>query len=165
MFKVKFKKTNEILQVLDTYCDEYGKTWFLFWLNDGWRWRAADDFVPPNYVVKQKIIIAGCRTFKDYRRLAQELEQYEYKIGEVVCGGAQGVDELGRTWAIKNNIPVKMFPADWENDGQAAGFIRNHKMGDYADALIAFWDGQSVGTKDMIEYMKKLEKPVVLVQI
>ena len=31
MFKVKNKITNEITQVLDTYCDEYGKTWFLVW--------------------------------------------------------------------------------------------------------------------------------------
>lgn len=54
MFRVKNKKTEEIIQVLDTYCDEYGKTWFLIWVNDGWRWRAADNFVPPNYMVKNK---------------------------------------------------------------------------------------------------------------
>lgn len=53
MFKVKSIKTNEIFQVLDTYCDDYGKTWFLLWINDGWRWRAASDFCPPNYVKKQ----------------------------------------------------------------------------------------------------------------
>lgn len=36
-------------------------------------------------------------------------------------------------------------------------------MGDYADELIAFWDGKSTGTKDMIEYMQKLKKPVEVI--
>ncbi len=53
MFKVKRIKTDEIVQVLSVYCDEYGKSWFLIWDQDGWRWRAADDFCPPNYTKKQ----------------------------------------------------------------------------------------------------------------
>lgn len=53
MFKAKNIKTDEIVQVLEAYCDEYGKTWFLLWVKDGWRWRAANDFCPPNYVKKQ----------------------------------------------------------------------------------------------------------------
>ena len=58
MFKVRNKKTNMIVQVLDAYPDEYGKSWFLIWENNGWRWRPADNFVPPNYNLfgdKQKI--------------------------------------------------------------------------------------------------------------
>ena len=31
-------------------------------------------------------------------------------------------------------------------------------MGDYADYLIAFWDGKSKGTLDMINYMQQLGK-------
>ena len=54
MFKVRNKKTNEIVQVLDAYCDEYGKAWFLLWVKDKWVWRSADLFVPPNYVKKYK---------------------------------------------------------------------------------------------------------------
>lgn len=165
MFKVKEIKTGKIFQVLDVYCDDYSKSWFLLWIDDGWRWRAADEFVPPNYIIKRKVIVAGSRSFTNYRKVQEELDFYLSEIGEVVCGSAQGADELGRTWAIKNNIPVKMFPADWQNDGQAAGFMRNHKMGDYADALIAFWDGQSAGTKDMIDYMNQLKKPVHIIRV
>lgn len=51
MFKVKNKKTKIILQVLDVYCDDYGKAWFLIW-DDGWKWRPADNYVPPNYKEK-----------------------------------------------------------------------------------------------------------------
>jgi len=53
MFKVKDKKTGEIVVVLDTTCDDlYGATNFLVWQNEGWRWRPTANYVPPNYEVK-----------------------------------------------------------------------------------------------------------------
>jgi hypothetical protein len=33
-------------------------------------------------------------------------------------------------------------------------------MADYADALVAVWDGSSPGTKNMINIMQRLDKPV-----
>lgn len=53
---------------------------------------------------------------------------------------------------------LKYFYPNWEKYGKSAGIIRNHEMGDYADYLLAFWDGTSKGTKDMIDYMKKIGK-------
>jgi len=47
MFKVKNIHTNEIITVLDTYCDDYANTWFFIWENNGWRWRPAKNYVPP----------------------------------------------------------------------------------------------------------------------
>ena len=67
---------------------------------------------------------------------------------------------MGRRWAIENGIPIKEFPANWQEFGRAAGPIRNGEMADYADALIAIWDGRSRGTADMISRMKIKEKPV-----
>lgn len=53
MFKVKRKDNGKIYQVLDTYSDNvFHFTYFLVWDNDGWRWRPADKFVPPNYNTK-----------------------------------------------------------------------------------------------------------------
>ena len=52
MFKAKKITTNEIVQVLDTYLDEYANTYFLIWENENWRWRPARNFVPPNYIKK-----------------------------------------------------------------------------------------------------------------
>lgn len=50
MFKVKRIKTGEILQVLDTWFDElFHQTYFLVWENNGWRWRPASNFAPPNW--------------------------------------------------------------------------------------------------------------------
>ena len=162
MFRVKNKATNEIVQVLDTMCDDYGKTWFLIWQNK-WLWRSADLFVLTNYKVKYKWIVAGSRTFQNYPFLCKELDKIKDQIGEIVCGEARGADALGRTYAYDNNIIIKSYPADWERYGKSAGFVRNEEMAAYADKAIIFWDGKSVGSKDMIDKMEKLGKEVRIV--
>ncbi len=81
-------------------------------------------------------------------------------ITEVVCGMAQGGDQLGIQWARAYQITLTPFYPDWRKYGNAAGPIRNRQMADYADALIALWDGESRGTANMIEEMKKLGKSV-----
>lgn len=162
MFRVKNKATNEIVQVLDTMCDDYGKTWFLIWQNK-WVWRSADTFVPPNYKVKYKWIVAGSRTFQNYPFLCKELDKIKEQIDEIVCGEARGADTLGRTYAYDNDILIKSYPADWERYGKSAGFVRNEEMAAYADKAIIFWDGKSVGSKDMIDKMEKLGKEVRVV--
>lgn len=107
-----------------------------------------------------KIIIAGSRNFNNYNLLKNTLVPFiaENNVKEIVSGGARGADKLGALLGEQMHIPVKIFYPDWEGYSKAAGIIRNHQMGDYADYLIAFWDGQSRGTRDMIEYMKKLGK-------
>jgi len=75
----------------------------------------------------------------------------EWPITEVVSGGAKGVDRLGELWAQKRNIPITRFPAEWNKYGKRAGYIRNKEMALYADALLAIWDGESKGTKHMID--------------
>ena len=108
-----------------------------------------------------KVIIAGSRAFDNYELVCETLSNLRCDgliIDEVVCGGARGADSLGERWAKALNIPIKYFYANWDEYGKAAGFIRNHEMGDYADYLVAFWDGKSRGTKDMINYMKGLGK-------
>lgn len=107
-----------------------------------------------------KVIIAGSR-----EGFYQEIVDYAvvrsgFKITEVVSGGARGVDKMGEVIAEANNLPLKRFPADWNSYGKGAGLIRNRDMAYYADALVAVWDGRSTGTKHMIDYMKKLNKPV-----
>lgn len=163
MFKVKNIRTGNIEQALSVFCDEYGKAWFLFWVGEKWAWRPADNYCPPNYTPKKRVIVAGSRNFNNYQQLKEVLDARKDSIKEIVSGCAKGADILGETWAIKNEIPIKKFPADWQANGAAAGYIRNHAMGDYADELIAFWDGKSSGTCDMIDYMSRLLKPVEVI--
>ena len=164
MFKVKNIKTLEIVPVLSAYCDEYGKSWFLFWENDAWRWRPADNFVPPNCEPKKRTIIAGSRNFTNIKLAYDTLAEYKDKIKVVLCGEAKGADTIGRQWAEENHIPIRSYPADWQKYPTAAGYVRNKQMGDYGDELVAFWDGVSPGTNDMITYMKKLGKKVTVIE-
>ena len=112
-----------------------------------------------------KIIVAGSRTIvdQDVVNKAMLTSGWSHVITEVVSGVAPGVDQMGQAWAIKNNIRLKKFPANWELHGRAAGPIRNKQMAEYADALIAVWDGKSSGTKDMIKKMQKAGKRVYVV--
>lgn len=96
-----------------------------------------------------KLIVAGSRTFTNYHFLKTKLRKLN--PSEIVSGTARGADQLGEQFAKEHQLPIKRFPADWENQGRTAGFMRNIKMALYADALAAFWDGHSRGTKHMIE--------------
>lgn len=105
-----------------------------------------------------KVVIAGSRNFKKYDLIEQVVEDVIKRginITEVVSGGARGVDTMGEAWAVKKGVNVKRYPAEWNKYGLSAGPIRNRQMGDYADALIAIWDGTSSGTKNMIDYAKE----------
>jgi hypothetical protein len=102
-----------------------------------------------------KTVIAGGRTITDYETVLSAIHQSQFDITEVVSGMAAGVDTLGIQYAKNHNIPVKEFPADWKKHGRAAGPIRNGQMAEYAEALIAIWDGESTGTKNMINQAEK----------
>lgn len=97
-----------------------------------------------------KVIVAGGREFNDYALLSKTLD-YLKKPFEVVCGEARGADALGKRYATEHNLTVHNFPADWNKHGKSAGYKRNEQMADFADAVISFWDGQSRGTKHMID--------------
>lgn len=103
-----------------------------------------------------KLIIAGGRNFTDYKKLKQICDHFlqnQTKI-EIVSGTARGADRLGERYAKEKGYKLIKFPADWNKYGKAAGPKRNQQMANYADALIAFWDEKSRGTKNMIELAK-----------
>ena len=112
-----------------------------------------------------KLIIAGSRTFTDYQLLCQVLAPDRHRITQVITGGARGADQLGYRWAWKHQVKHQLFRADWERFGKSAGVWRNHQMAQVGDVLVAFWDGQSPGTSHMIQCMRALGKPVVLISI
>tara|TARA_R110001583_G_scaffold73456_1_gene204378 strand:+ start:210 stop:575 length:366 start_codon:yes stop_codon:yes gene_type:complete len=101
-----------------------------------------------------KIIIAGSRNFTNYQKLCEVCDQIlqDQTNIEIVSGAYyKGADKLGEQYAKERGCNLKKFPADWERFGRAAGPKRNEQMAIYANALIAFWDGESLGTKNMIE--------------
>lgn len=74
---------------------------------------------------------------------------------EIVSGGARGADQLGELYAKSKGFALKRFPANWDVHGISAGIKRNIEMAEYADALIAFWNNKSSGTRNMINEAKK----------
>ena len=106
-----------------------------------------------------KVIIAGGRDltpsfFPTLMIVCDHLLKNKTEV-EIVSGKAKGADQLGEAYAKLKGYQIKEFPADWDNLGKSAGFKRNVQMAEYADALIAFWDGKSKGTKHMIDTAEK----------
>ncbi len=117
---------------------------------------------------KHRIIIAGGRDFEKQAFVNSKLDHIFRNLNqddiEIVEGGARGADRCGRVYAETNGIDYVTFNADWENLGRKAGPIRNSQMAEYANKLVAFWDGKSRGTENMIDTANKLGLKVVVVR-
>jgi hypothetical protein len=113
-----------------------------------------------SFEVYVKVIIAGSRKIEDLSIVEKAIAESGFLIAEVVSGGAMGVDSLAEQWAAENDMPVSVFKPDWSQYGRGAGPVRNAEMTDYAEALIAVWDGESKGTRDMIDKAEKKGLPV-----
>ena len=103
-----------------------------------------------------RTIIAGSRDFTNYETILGIVADSGFVITEIVSGMARGVDSTGEQIGLDFNIAVVRFPANWDKYGRSAGFIRNKEMAEYAQALIAIWDGHSPGTRNMINTAKRL---------
>lgn len=112
-----------------------------------------------------KTIIAGSRNISDYSSLLQAVSELDWFISVVISGTARGVDRLGERYAKEHNLPVEKYPADWDRYGKSAGYRRNELMAERAEALLALWDGESRGTKHMIDIAKKKGLKIYIYQI
>lgn len=100
-----------------------------------------------------KIAIIGSRSIKSI-----DLNEYVSDNDEIVSGGARGIDTLAAEFARQRGIKLTEFLPEYEKYGKAAPIIRNKQIVDYADKVIAFWDGKSKGTKHTVEYAEKINK-------
>ena len=111
-----------------------------------------------------RVIIAGSRDFSDYQLLSDTMHSLFPNMGiEVVSGMARGADYLGYCFGKENGLVIHEMPADWNTYGKSAGFKRNAEMSKVGDILVAFWDGKSNGTGNMIRLMQLKGKPVHIV--
>lgn len=112
-----------------------------------------------------KLIIAGGRNYRltQHDRARLDALHAAHHVTEVVSGGATGADRGGEMWANDRGLPFTVIPAEWDNlehpdaairtraDGKKydamAGFRRNERMAQYADAVVLFPGGN--GTRDM----------------
>ena len=101
-----------------------------------------------------KIAIIGSRNV-----VPKEIENYIHDGDEIVSGGAKGVDRYAAEFAKKQGLKLTEFLPQYDTYGRGAPIVRNYKIVDYCDEVIAFWDGTSKGTRSVIEYAKKTGKP------
>ncbi len=93
--------------------------------------------------------------------IVDNLEEYiPNEVTEIVSGGAKGIDSCAKEYAISKGIPITEFLPEYNRYGKSAPLKRNLKIIDYADCVIAFWDGKSKGTKYVIEMCKTLNKEI-----
>ena len=111
------------------------------------------------------LAIVGSQTFQDYALLCRVVGQVKGEVSVIVSGGAIGADTLAERYAGEHGITMRVYPADWILHGKSAGFRRNQTIVHHADAVIAFWDGQSPGTKHTIRLARLAGVPVYVKEV
>lgn len=112
--------------------------------------------------MKVRLAIVGSRSFRDYTLMCDTLKDYD--ISQIVSGGAVGADSLAERYAKEHNIKCLVIKPDWDAYGRRAGYLRNVTIVEKSDACVAFWDGESKGTKHTINLCNKYNKPIKVVQ-
>ena len=114
-----------------------------------------------------RMIVAGSRDFNDYNLLSSELDKFltGKKNVTIVSGTARGADRMGEQYAAEHGYKIDQFPAEWSKYHQGAGPIRNLEMVKTADAVVAFWDNQSTGTKNIIDCAKQENIPYKVISV
>ena len=128
-----------------------------------------------------KIAIVGSRHFDDYNLLKSTMEAYQQEVTLIISGGAKGADELAEQWSKEflQQPPIIIRP-NWQDithqdalvkhddKGNAydarAGLRRNEQIADQADLVLAFWDGKSKGTKQMILYTRQIDTKIKVIK-
>ena len=117
---------------------------------------------------KIKLAIIGSRSFNNYifakNKILKIIDEYNIIPNKIISGGAYGSDKIAEMFANDYNIPIEIILPDWKI-GKLAGFIRNTKIIDECDYIIAFWDGCSKGTLDSINHAKKTNKKLFVINI
>ncbi len=129
------------------------------------------------------LIVAGGRDFSNFDYGFKVLDFVTKNTPKesitIICGKCRGGDKCGEEWYKLHKhegVKIKDFIPEWDDISKPcavirtnrfgkkynakAGMDRNHEMGDVGTHLVAFHNGVSKGTKDMINYMTKLNKPV-----
>lgn len=123
-------------------------------------------------MARYKLIIAGSRTWTNREALAMAVRKYfnHYNLSldtspvEIVSGMAPGADTMAVQFAESLKWPVKRMPANWDEEGRAAGYLRNERMAKYADGCIVLWDGVSKGSKHMIDLARHHKLNLLIVK-
>jgi hypothetical protein len=79
---------------------------------------------------------------------------------EIVSGGAEGIDTLAERYAREHSLMFKKFEPEYYKYGKNAPLMRNAQIIEYANLILAFWDGKSRGTAQAVKLCCETDKPV-----
>ena len=130
-------------------------------------WIVKADGVPLDMSKKIKLVIAGGRDI-DESLAVTIINEAMVDLGLVACinvveivhGGCPNGVDAAVAKHFRGVVPMRVFPADWQKHGKAAGPIRNAQMAEYGDELLLVWDGKSRGSASMKREMEKAGKPI-----
>jgi len=119
--------------------------------------------------MKIRITIGGYRKYNDYDVFCKNVDAYISETGAdeitILSGHCSGVDMMAERYAAEKGYCLEVYPAEWRKYGKAAGPIRNRRMVEKSDMVIAFWNGSSKGTRNLIKCAEMLKKPVKIKEI
>ena len=106
------------------------------------------------------LLIAGSRGIENF-----DLSKYiEKDIDTILSGGAKGIDTLAEEYADKMRLSKIILRPRYDLYGKAAPIKRNEELVNMADKILIIWDGASKGTKSTINYAKKLNKEIEVIE-
>ena len=108
---------------------------------------------------EMKVAVIGSRNLTDIdigRYISEDTE-------EIVSGGAAGVDFCAAEYAKGRGLKLTEFLPQYDIYGRRAPIVRNKQIVDYADSVLAFWNGHSRGTLFVVDYAEKIGKPVEVI--
>jgi hypothetical protein len=125
-----------------------------------------------NEPIKCAIVwVTGGRDYMNKERVFELLTAYhkKHRIAWIITGSFNheayiGADTFSVLWALANQIPFTVIPAEWDRFGNIAGPVRNEVIsktkidGRVFDCQIAFPGG--TGTKGSVCIARELGKPV-----
>ena len=109
-----------------------------------------------------RVAVIGSRNFSNYKLLDAYLYEY-FAPFKLISGGASGADSLAEEFARRRDLKKKIYKAKWQKYGKRAGFVRNEKIVKNCDVVVAFWDGESKGTKMTIDLARKIGLKVYVI--
>ena len=106
-----------------------------------------------------KVLVVGSRGILNF-----DLSEYIPRETElIISGGGKGIDSIAEEYADKHKISKLIIRPQYNKYKKAAPLKRNEIMVELADIVIAVWDGKSRGTAYTVDYAKKQNKEVILV--
>lgn len=107
-----------------------------------------------------KVAIVGSRGL----RTAIPEEAIPKNTTLIISGAANGIDRSARAFALEHHIRILEILPDYARFGRRAPLVRNNSIVDYADYVVAIWDGSSRGTKHVIDRCRTIGKPIKIIR-